>query len=193
MFVCTGNICRSPMAEALLRVRAVERGIDVAVSSAGELFEDRPAEPAAVDAMARLDIDISGHRSRIWDAELVQQADLVVAMEQRHVHDVVVAIGAIGTTFTLPDLVARATAAGPRGDATVAEYLVMLARSWPPGTRVGGRDLDVTDPIGGPRRAFRRCADQLGDLLDELVPLAWPAGGDDTDAPPSIRLDTGSP
>lgn len=162
------------MAEALLRARVAEAGLTVSVSSAGELFEDRPAEPGAIDAMDRLGIDLSDHRSRVWTPELVSSADLVIAMEQRHVYGVVVAIGALGTTFTFPDLVARARAYGPRGDEPLRDYLDTLARGWPAGTRVDGTDLDVVDPMGQSHRAFRRCADQLGDLVDALVPLAWP-------------------
>ena len=65
LLLCTGNICRSPMAEALLRHRAEQEGLDLTVSSAGILFDDRPATEEAVDAMARLGIDLSSHRSRV--------------------------------------------------------------------------------------------------------------------------------
>ncbi|MGI8755551.1 MAG: low molecular weight phosphatase family protein [Acidimicrobiales bacterium] len=191
MFVCTGNICRSPMAEALLRARVADVGLSAGVSSAGELFDDRPAEPGAIDAMDRLGIDLSEHRSRVWTPELARGADLVITMEQRHVYEVVVAIGALGTTFTFPDLVARARAHGPRGIESMRDYLDILTREWPAGTRVDGTDLDVLDPMGQSHRAFRRCAAQLGDLVDALVPLAWP-GASRLDARSLPPVDTRS-
>jgi protein-tyrosine phosphatase len=84
--VCTGNICRSPMAEGLLRHRLppVLQSV-VTVRSAGThgLHGNR-AEPLAVRAAAAHGVDISNHRARILDAPLIRAADLVLAMERYH-------------------------------------------------------------------------------------------------------------
>lgn len=86
LMVCTGNICRSPMAEGLLR-HSLPPSLKtiVTVHSAGThgLHGNR-AEPLAVEAVAAHGADISGHRARILDAAAIRSADLVLAMENDH-------------------------------------------------------------------------------------------------------------
>src|SRR5258706_10919652 len=84
LILCTGNICRSPMAEALLRARLEQRGVDATVSSAGITFEGRAATDEAIKAAAGYGVDITRHRSRIMSAELLDGADLIIAMERLH-------------------------------------------------------------------------------------------------------------
>ena len=85
LFVCTANICRSPMAEGLGRAYAARRGWLIEFGSAGVMgLEGHPAEPRAVRVMAEIGIDISGHRSRGVTAELVEQADHILVMELHH-------------------------------------------------------------------------------------------------------------
>jgi protein-tyrosine-phosphatase len=105
----------------------------------------------------------------------------IIGMEMRHVREVlVVDPGAISRAFTLPDLVKRAEAVGPRTDPDVRRWIEELA--------AGRKRLDllkkdhgleVPDPIGGSKRKFRRTAESLGDLVDRFVELTWPQ------APPS--------
>lgn len=175
LILCTGNICRSPMAEALLRRRAEELAVPVSVSSAGLLLEHEPAEFYAVEAMDRLGLDLSRHRSRIVDRELVSTADLLIGMEPRHVREVsLLEPDAFDRTFAFPELVARAEAVGPRGSRAFDEWLVAVGegRSRASALR-GGPKLEVADPMGGSKRVFRRCADQLVDLVDRFAALAW--------------------
>jgi protein-tyrosine phosphatase len=84
--VCTGNICRSPMAEGILRERLPsDLQPMVRVRSAGtDGLHGNHAEPLAVKAAAVHGADISGHRARILDATMVRAADLVLAMEHYH-------------------------------------------------------------------------------------------------------------
>src|ERR671921_117393 len=94
LFVCTGNTCRSAMAEGIARRVASERGLsDLAVASAGTGANPFPAgtpmpEFGASDGalLVALEngIDLGGHRARPLTRELVQQADLVLAMGDRH-------------------------------------------------------------------------------------------------------------
>jgi protein-tyrosine phosphatase len=88
LMVCAGNICRSPMAEGLLRARFAGRA-DASVASAGiTALVGRSAHPIAQELMARRGIDISGHRARQLSVELATGHELVLVMEGRHVRDV---------------------------------------------------------------------------------------------------------
>ncbi len=81
LFVCTGNICRSPMAEVLLRARLDrdEARRDWRVKSAGtEMAGGRLASAYAIDEMAERGIDLRAHRARRISRELMEEADLVL-------------------------------------------------------------------------------------------------------------------
>lgn len=85
LVVCTANICRSPMAEGLLKAAADRRGRPVAVKSGGVMgLIGRPADPKAVKVCKELDIDLSAHRSQGIDAATVAWADFILVMELRH-------------------------------------------------------------------------------------------------------------
>ncbi len=106
VFVCTGNSCRSPMAEGFLRKMLSDRGdTQTRVISAGtSALEGRPPTPEAVAAMAEAGIDISAHRSRRLTPDTVGEAGLIVGMAESHV-DAVVAMDptAIGKLYLLRD------------------------------------------------------------------------------------------
>ena len=83
LVVCVGNICRSPMAEALLRHEL--RGQEIAVESAGlGALVGEPASEHAVDLMRERGIDIMSHRGQQLTPELVAGTDLILVMESRH-------------------------------------------------------------------------------------------------------------
>jgi len=87
IFVCTGNICRSPMAEGILRHRWMDiAGNDRTVSSMGvQGLHDSPATELARQVCAENGIDISEHRSRPISGDELQSADLILCMEPGHV------------------------------------------------------------------------------------------------------------
>ncbi len=83
--VCTGNTCRSPMAELLLQTEADRLGLPVSVSSAGlAAFPGDPASANAVSVMAELGADLSAHRARAVTFYLLDESDFVICMSERH-------------------------------------------------------------------------------------------------------------
>lgn len=82
LFVCTGNICRSPMAEGMLRALVGSR---VEVGSAGTAaLLGHPADDQAREVLAERGIDIAAHRARFATPELLRGSDLVLAMQRHH-------------------------------------------------------------------------------------------------------------
>ena len=86
VFVCTGNTCRSPMAEGLFRVLAEKYGLkDVECTSCGlSAFTGMPVTDYAVEAAAAYGADISSHRSRPITEYLLSEGDLFVCMTKQH-------------------------------------------------------------------------------------------------------------
>lgn len=174
--LCTANQCRSPMAEVLLRDRLAAAGIDAVVTSAGDLPGGVRASPGSVRAMAARGLDLSGHVSRALAPELVEGADLVVAMGRRHLRSAVAMHpGAFGRSFTLKELVRRAVAQGPRRPGQpLDEWLTELGAGRTMSSLLGDDpDEDLADPMGGPDRAYEATAAELVDLVDRLVTLAF--------------------
>lgn len=92
LMVCVGNICRSPMAEYVLRHKLAAMsgnrpGIEVASAGIGALV-DRPADPHTVTVLSAAGMDCSAHRARQISRELATSHDLILAMESRHIEDI---------------------------------------------------------------------------------------------------------
>jgi protein-tyrosine phosphatase len=184
--VCTGNICRSPMAEGLLRHRL--SGVDARVHSAGLLFDDHPASEHAVDVLADVGVDIAPHRSRQLLAEFVEDADVVLGMTREHVREAVVLVpNALAKTFTLKELVRRGERVGPRRDAEPLADWLGRAGAGRKRTDVLGSSAhdDVADPIGMSRVFYEQTRAELSDLVDRLARLVSAA-----EAPPASERES---
>jgi protein-tyrosine phosphatase len=174
VIVCTANICRSPMAAALLRRRLQRIEVTADIRTAGLLEPDQPVSEGTVRALAARRLDVSGHRSQRLDAERVRSATLLVGMERRHVQEAVVLVPeAWPRAFTLKELVRRGSAIGPRVNESLETWLgrVHLGRSRQ--NFLGAGDDDVDDPYGRSDDAFRLTAAELDDLVASFVDLAW--------------------
>ena len=85
IFICSGNICRSPMAEALLASTSSTRELSFTASSAGTLgIKDHVANPDATRALAEVDIDLRRHLSRGITDELLESAFAIIVMAPEH-------------------------------------------------------------------------------------------------------------
>jgi protein-tyrosine-phosphatase len=130
--VCSGNICRSPMAEALCRELLARIDVEAVVDSAGTLgIVGYPAAAAAIEALNMLGIDLRGHVSRVLDEDVIAAADFLVVMSPEH-----------SRTILLRDRSARAK----------------LVELWSY-TDEPGRLDEIDDPVGGEAPDFIECRD----------------------------------
>jgi protein-tyrosine-phosphatase len=158
------------MAEALLRHRAERLSLDLKVSSAGLMYDGAPASDGAIETMKRRKIDLSGHTSRVVHAGMLAEADLILCMARMHLREAIVMDrDCFGRTFTLKEFVRRAEAAGPRGPEPFADWLARVGAGRTPGSLLGDDASDeVRDPLGRSSRFYRRTADELAKLVDQV-------------------------
>jgi protein-tyrosine phosphatase len=137
LFVCTANVCRSPMAEGLMRQRVHELGLDdaISVASAGVwALEGKPASANAVITLAHRGIDISQHIAHTLDIQDLERASIVLVMEEQHRRSIFyLAPTALRKVFLLTEMV--------------------------------GQHEDVADPYGGSLVEYQRTATLLDSLM----------------------------
>jgi protein-tyrosine phosphatase len=177
LVVCTGNVCRSPIAEGLLRNALVERVGQGAprVSSAGTAgWEGRPAMPESVEAARERGADIAEHVAREVTGRMVEGADLIVTMAREH-RDALSRFSpeTAHKTFTMKELVRILDSLpAPPGD---IDTRALVERTEAAGeARRGGfggnpADEDVADPLGLPLESFRAVAWELDEWLHRLT------------------------
>lgn len=177
MFVCTGNIFRSPMAQSYLGAIARDRGLELSVDSAGTLEGDRMVSPNAIEVIGTHGLDISGRKSKLLDASIVRESDLVVGMAREHVREAVaLEPSAWPRAFTLKELVRRGEAAGPRPRSEpLAEWLETVAAGRKREELMGwSEEDDVEDPMDRGPAVYRATAHEIHDLVERLAALIEP-------------------
>ena len=171
LFVCTGNICRSPLAERLLHTRlgaAVgERRGSFLVGSAGtQGWEGSAMDPTAAAQLVRLGGDPTDFRGRQLTAELIAAADLVLTATRAHRRVVLGELPeALRRTFTMCEF--AHLVAGSASPTDSAGGLVAWAAS-----RRGSAtldDYDIADPYGASAAVHSQVADHISACVDEMV------------------------
>jgi protein-tyrosine-phosphatase len=166
------------MAAALFERRIEALDQPVTVSSAG-IRRTASVVPEEVDmVMAPYGLDLSGHRPQLLTAELVVEADLIIGMERRHVHEAILLDPPCWPhCFTLKELVRRGEEVGPRRpDQGIRSWIdaVQGDRS-----RLSlahrKRSEEVADPFGRSLDRFTGTAAELDDLTGRLAGLLWGA------------------
>ncbi|VXB27135.1 low molecular weight phosphatase family protein [Frigoribacterium sp. 9N] len=194
--VCTGNICRSPLAELYLR-RGLSSWDDVTVSSAGTMAVDDDVMPDQARALARsFDLEPDDHRARFLFERDVRDADLVVALAREHRRAVVsMHPRASRYTFTLREAArlardvtdAELVDALPADASTVADRLratvaLLASRRGTVEAPDDALDDDVVDPYRRSDETFTESGRQLVPAADVLVDVLTRAaaldGGD---------------
>lgn len=117
LFVCTGNTCRSPLAEAAARKLAAERGLeDITFASAGTgAFDGSGASDGAILVGIERGLDLSSHRSRQLTREVVRESDLILGLSEHHVA-MAEELGGEGRTFLLDAFASDGSSAHPVAD-----------------------------------------------------------------------------
>jgi protein-tyrosine-phosphatase len=140
MFVCTGNTCRSPLAEVIARDLAARRRLhDLEFLSAGtSAWDGAPASDGALLVGLERSLDLNAHRAQQLNRELVERAELILAMGPHHLERVE-ALGGKGKAHLLRDFASRGT------DARA-----------------------ISDPFGGDLDIYRRAAEELSREIERV-------------------------
>lgn len=141
LFVCTGNTCRSPLAEAAARKLAATKGLrDITFASAGiGAYGGAAASEGAMLVALERGLDLSSHQAQPLTPELVHESDLILCMSEHHVESAI-ALGGAGKTFLLDEYASS-----------------------------GKTSSSVADPFGQHIEAYREAADDIGRQVAQAV------------------------
>ncbi|MBM7615114.1 low molecular weight protein arginine phosphatase [Alkaliphilus hydrothermalis] len=150
LLVCTGNTCRSSMAEAILKQLINDRKEvfgDIEISSAGTYaMEGGKASPQAIVVMEEWGLSLEEHRSTPITKKLVEEADLILTMTMNHKRALLYMLpDAEEKVFTLKEF-------------TEEEIPIDMRAS-----------LDISDPFGQPVEVYRNCAEEIKECLLKLL------------------------
>ncbi|OPH51310.1 protein tyrosine phosphatase [Paenibacillus ferrarius] len=182
LFVCTGNTCRSPLAEGLLRIRVHQEGLAAEVRSAGvSAITGGPISRNSASLLQEAGFKEPLSSLTIQESE-VQWADLILTMTMGHKRTVIQRFPhAMDKTFTLKEYVEddeHVLQAIEERERLVTEVQLKQALSQSVSVEERSRiyqleveipDYDISDPFGGPLEVYRQTAEEIGSSLDKLV------------------------
>ncbi|MCB1195355.1 low molecular weight protein arginine phosphatase [bacterium] len=143
LFVCTGNICRSPMAEGIFKKLALVRP-DLVCRSAGIIaYNGFPASPNGVAVAKKYGVDLSYHLSQLLSRELLDDSDYVFVMTEEHMR---------ALTETFPEYMYKVF---------LLKHFAEDSESW--------SNPNIDDPIGGSEHEYERCYLELEDAIKKIV------------------------
>ncbi|RIX50994.1 low molecular weight protein arginine phosphatase [Paenibacillus nanensis] len=182
LFICTGNTCRSPMAEAILHRLAHQRRMTIAVRSAGvSTVDGLPVSSNALNALRERGIEHKGS-SKALTAEAVEWADLILTMTAAHKRDLLHYFPeAVDKTFTLKEFAYQdetllgdileleglytemqmKSALGQQLTAEERQRLLELEKKIP--------SFDIADPFGGSQSVYNSCSAEIEEALHKLL------------------------
>lgn len=144
MFICTGNICRSAMAEGMLKKMLQEEKIEAEICSCG-IYAETGDEPTynAIDAMKDYDVNITSHKATNIRDSKIKEMDIILCATNSHKQNVL---------YLYPELKGKVY--------TMKEYA---------GIDKDGQDLDIKDPWGYDLNVYKHCAKEIQECLEKIV------------------------
>lgn len=165
LFVCTGNVCRSPMAELLLRAEA-RSGLEVASAGMHALVGEG-IDPPSGAVLAERGIDASAHRARQFEVPMAAHSDLVLTAECMHRDRILTEAPTLyRRVFTMKEY---ARLAVPIARATPAEVVAAAAARRGVVEAVAQSSDDIVDPFRGTVAQARAVAEQLRSVVEQVI------------------------
>jgi protein-tyrosine phosphatase len=166
LFVCTANICRSPMAERLFWAR-LPGGTEIETSSAGtRALRGHPMDRPSANVLQELGGDPSGHAATQLTGALVDHADLILTATSQHRAEILREVpAAMRRTFTLREFARLSEAARPDLAGPLADRVSVVGAQRGLAGSAGSGD-EIGDPFGAPLDVVRLCGKQISEAVD---------------------------
>lgn len=144
MFICTGNICRSAMAEGMMKKLAKDNNLDLDICSCGIYAEDGDyATYNAMEAAKYYDVNIEGHRATNIRKSRIKEMDIILCAAESHKQSVL---------YMYPELKEKVF--------TMKEYAELDKN---------GQDMDIKDPWGYDMNVYQNCAEEIEKCLIKII------------------------
>ena len=146
MFICTGNICRSAMAEGMMKKLAKDNNLDLDICSCGIYAEDGDyATYNAIEAAKYYDVNIESHRATNIRRSRIKEMDIILCATESHKQSVL---------HMYPELKEKVF--------TMKEYAKLDNN---------GQDMDIKDPWGYDMNVYQNCAKEIEECNEKIIYL----------------------